>query len=104
MPSEKESFGLAALEAMACEVPVVTTNAGGLPELNIDGVTGFSCNVGDIEGMTKSALTILDKDNLPKFKKNALDRAKEFEISRILPLYEAFYEKIMAQSRAVSNT
>jgi N-acetyl-alpha-D-glucosaminyl L-malate synthase BshA len=98
MPSEKESFGLAALEAMACEVPVISSNAGGIPELNINGVTGFLSNVGDVEEMTKNALHILDKDNLPSFKQNALKRAKEFDISRILPLYENFYAKVMEKS------
>ncbi len=100
MPSEKESFGLAALEAMACEVPVISTNTGGLPELNIQGVTGFLSPIGDVEDMTRNALTILDKNNLPKFKANALNRAKDFDISRILPLYEAYYQKIMVRSEA----
>jgi L-malate glycosyltransferase len=95
MPSEKESFGLAALEAMACEVPVISSNTGGLPELNIDGVTGYMSPVGDIEGMTKNALFVLDKNNLPRFKANALQRAKEFDITRILPLYEAYYQQIL---------
>jgi len=98
MPSEKESFGLAALEAMACEVPVISSNTGGLPELNIQGVTGFLSPVGDTEDMTRKALFILDKDNLPKFKANALARAKEFDISRILPIYEEFYQKIIEKS------
>ena len=100
MPSEKESFGLAALEAMACEVPVISTNAGGLPELCIQGVTGFMSNVGDVEDMTRRALFILDKNNLPAFKKNALKRAKEFDISNILPLYEGYYRKIMEKTAA----
>ncbi len=100
MPSEKESFGLAALEAMACEVPVISTNAGGLPELNVQGVTGFLSNVGDIADMTRNALFILDKKNLPNFKKNALKRAKEFDISNILPIYEAYYQKIMEKTAA----
>ena len=95
MPSEKESFGLAALEAMACEVPVISSDTGGLPELNIDGVTGFMSPVGDIEAMTKNALFVLDKDNLPRFKAKALERAKEFDISRILPVYEAYYQQIL---------
>ncbi|MCI0750554.1 MAG: N-acetyl-alpha-D-glucosaminyl L-malate synthase BshA [Flammeovirgaceae bacterium] len=95
MPSEKESFGLAALEAMACEVPVISSNAGGIPELNIQGVTGFMSNIGDIEDMTRKALFVLDKGNLPKFKENALKRAKEFDISKILPLYEAHYQRII---------
>lgn len=100
MPSEKESFGLAALEAMACEVPVISTNAGGLPELCIQGVTGFMSNVGDVEDMTRKALFILDKNNLPTFKKNALARAQEFDISNILPLYEGYYQKIMEKAAA----
>ena len=98
MPSEKESFGLAALEAMACEVPVISSNTGGIPELNINGVTGFMSNIGDVENMTKNALIILDKNNLPKFKENALKRAQEFDISRILPLYEAYYQKVMEKA------
>ncbi|GAB5523933.1 MAG: N-acetyl-alpha-D-glucosaminyl L-malate synthase BshA [Roseivirga sp.] len=96
MPSEKESFGLAALEAMACEVPLISSNVGGIPELNINGVTGFTSNVGDIEDMTKNALHILSNDNLPTFKANALARAKEFDIEKILPLYESFYEEVVA--------
>jgi L-malate glycosyltransferase len=98
MPSEKESFGLAALEAMACEVPVISSNTGGLPELNVQGVTGFLSPVGDVEDMTRKALFILDKDNLPKFKENALKRAKEFDITQILPLYEAYYQRIMEKT------
>ncbi len=98
MPSEKESFGLAALEAMACEVPVISTNTGGIPELNIHGVTGFLSNIGDVDDMTRNALHILDKNNLPKFKQNALARAKEFDISRILPLYESYYQKVMEKA------
>ncbi|MGM9507948.1 N-acetyl-alpha-D-glucosaminyl L-malate synthase BshA [Larkinella sp. GY13] len=101
MPSENESFGLAALEALACEVPLITSNAGGLPELNLQGVTGFLSNVGDVDDMVKNALYILDDDNLPTFKHNALERAKEFEISRILPHYEAYYEKVVMESRAL---
>ncbi len=95
MPSEKESFGLAALEAMACEVPVISSNSGGLPELQVQGVTGFMSNVGDIEDMTTKSLFILDKNNLPQFKENALKRAKEFDITNILPLYENYYRQIL---------
>jgi L-malate glycosyltransferase len=102
MPSEKESFGLAALEAMACEVPVISTNTGGLPELNVHGVTGFLSLIGDVEDMTRKSLFILDKDNLPRFKANALERAKEFDISKILPLYEDYYNKVLEKS--VSKT
>ncbi len=95
MTSEKESFGLAALEAMACEVPVVSTNAGGLPELNLDGVSGYVCNVGDIKMMVEKSIHILDGDNLKKFKEGALQRAKQFDISTILPMYESFYEQVV---------
>ena len=97
MPSEKESFGLAALEAMACQVPVISSNAGGIPELNTHGVTGFLSNVGDVEDMTKNALFILDDNNLPTFKKNALVRATEFELQKVLPLYENYYVKILRE-------
>jgi N-acetyl-alpha-D-glucosaminyl L-malate synthase BshA len=97
MPSEKESFGLAALEAMACEVPVVSSNVGGLPELNIHGKTGFMSNVGDVADMVENALYILKDENLPVFKKNAIERAKEFDVAAVVPMYEAFYMKILAQ-------
>ena len=96
MPSEKESFGLAALEAMACEVPVLSSDTGGLPELNIQGVTGYMTAVGDIDAMVRYAEEILSDDNLPRFKKAALARAHDFDISRILPLYEAAYDKALA--------
>ena len=95
MPSEKESFGLAALEAMACEVPVISSNAGGLPELNQNGVSGFMSNIGDIEDMTKNALIILNDDNLPRFKEGALKRAKVFSLENVLPLYEDYYHEIL---------
>jgi N-acetyl-alpha-D-glucosaminyl L-malate synthase BshA len=96
MPSEKESFGLAALEAMACEVPVISSNTGGLPELNVQGITGYLSNVGDVDDMVKNALYILQDENLPTFKANALARAKEFDIIHIVPMYERHYEKILA--------
>lgn len=103
IPSEKESFGLAALEAMACEVPVLSSNAGGIPELNIHGETGFACEVGDIEDMTAKALHILSDDNLNAFKKRALARAKEFDVSNILPRYENFYKKTIEKTLTVSK-
>jgi L-malate glycosyltransferase len=103
MPSEKESFGLAALEAMACEVPVISTNTGGLPELQLQGVTGFMSNVADVEDMTRNAMFVLDKNNLPKFKENALARAKEFDITRILPLYERYYESVIKKTAAMQS-
>jgi N-acetyl-alpha-D-glucosaminyl L-malate synthase BshA len=101
MPSEKESFGLAALEAMACEVPILSSNAGGIPELNINGVTGFVSNIGDVQDMKEKALFILDEKNLPTFKSNALARAKEFDISEILPLYIAYYNKVIKNTLAI---
>ncbi|MBC7923124.1 MAG: N-acetyl-alpha-D-glucosaminyl L-malate synthase BshA, partial [Ferruginibacter sp.] len=100
MPSEKESFGLAALEALACEVPLVTSNAGGIPELNVQGVTGFLSEVGDVADMVKNTLFILRDENLPTFKKNALERAKEFDISVILPQYETYYQKVLEKSQS----
>lgn len=100
MPSENESFGLAALEALACEVPLVTSNAGGLPELNVQGFSGFLSNVGDVDDMVKNALFILDDVHLPTFKQNALARARDFELPKILPLYEAYYERVLAESLA----
>jgi len=103
MPSEKESFGLAALEAMACEVPVISSNTGGIPELMVQGVTGFMSNVGDVEDMTRKSLFVLDKNNLPKFKENALARAKEFDITNILPLYERYYEKVLQKAAAIRS-
>lgn len=98
MPSEKESFGLAALEAMACEVPVISSNTGGLPELMIDGETGFMCDVGDVDGMSEKAILILSDENLPGFKSRALKRAKEFDVENILPLYEDYYNEIIDKS------
>jgi len=98
MPSEKESFGLAALEAMACEVPVISSNTGGIPELNVHGVTGFLSNVGDVQDMYENTLTILKDENLPIFKENALARAKEFDVDSIRPLYERLYEKVLEKS------
>ncbi|WP_207774867.1 N-acetyl-alpha-D-glucosaminyl L-malate synthase BshA [Pontibacter virosus] len=104
MPSEKESFGLAALEAMACEVPVISTNAGGIPELNVHGVTGFVSEVGNVDDMVRNALYVLDDANLSTFKANALARANDFDIEKIVPLYEQFYLRIInAQLAETSN-
>jgi N-acetyl-alpha-D-glucosaminyl L-malate synthase BshA len=102
MPSEKESFGLAALEAMACQVPVISSNAGGLPELNIHGFSGYLSDVGDVDSMTHFALEILDDKNLATFKKNALARASEFELSKILPEYENYYEEVIEKSASLA--
>jgi len=96
LPSETESFGLAALEAMAAKVPVISTNTGGLPEVNKDGFSGYLSNVGDIDSMAKNALSILqDEQTLSQFKNNAFNQAKEFEIERILPQYEELYERLI---------
>ena len=94
LPSETESFGLAALEAMACGVPVISSNSGGLPEVNFDGVSGYLSNVGDVEEMAANAIKILkDDDVLNQFKINALEVAKKFDIKNILPKYEALYQR-----------
>lgn len=95
MTSEKESFGLAALEAMACEVPVISSDAGGLPELNLDGVSGFVCRVGDVKAMVDKAIHVLDDDNLKKFKEGALKRAREFDVKNVLPKYEEYYQSVL---------
>lgn len=100
MPSEKESFGLAALEAMACEVPVISSNSGGLPELNIQGKTGFLSNVGDVADMAKNAIFILDNANLETFRTNALNRAKEFDSNHIVPKYLEYYQQILDKSHS----
>jgi N-acetyl-alpha-D-glucosaminyl L-malate synthase BshA len=96
LPSEYESFGLAALEAMAAEVPVVSTNAGGLPEIIINGECGYMSNVGDTADMSANALKILsDEDVLAGFKANALAQAQRFDIDNIVPQYEALYQKLL---------
>jgi glycosyltransferase involved in cell wall biosynthesis len=97
MPSETESFGLAALEAMACELPVISSNAGGIPELNVDGVTGYLCDVGDVATMSEKAIYILeDTERLNTFKAAAKARAMDFDIHQIVPVYEELYKKIIA--------
>ncbi|WP_163399805.1 N-acetyl-alpha-D-glucosaminyl L-malate synthase BshA [Flavobacterium fluviatile] len=94
LPSETESFGLAALEAMACGVPVISSNSGGLPEVNFDGVSGYLSDVGNVEEMALNAIKILKDDKvLKEFKDNALEVAKKFDIKNILPKYEALYQK-----------
>jgi N-acetyl-alpha-D-glucosaminyl L-malate synthase BshA len=96
LPSETESFGLAALEAMAEKTPVISSNTGGLPEVNIHGVTGFLSNVGDVDDMAKNAIYILEDDQrLDEFKKNAYDSAHQFSIDKILPKYEEMYRRVI---------
>ncbi|WDF56006.1 N-acetyl-alpha-D-glucosaminyl L-malate synthase BshA [Mucilaginibacter sp. KACC 22063] len=104
MPSQSESFGLAALEAMACKVPVISSNAGGLPELNIEGVTGFLCDVADVDGMAKRAIYMLqDEERLATFKENALAHARTFELSNILPQYEQMYHEVISNLKPVTT-
>jgi glycosyltransferase involved in cell wall biosynthesis len=96
MPSESESFGLAALEAMACEMPVISSNAGGLPEVNEHGKTGFLSPVGGVDDMAHHAITLLENESmLANFRANALNQAKRFSLENILPQYEAYYEHIL---------
>ena len=96
LPSESESFGLAALEAMACAVPVISSDTGGIPEVNKHGVSGFLSNVGDVEDMTKNALYILqNEDVLKTFKTNARIEATKFDIHNIVPFYEAIYKTVL---------
>ena len=94
LPSEKESFGLAALEAMAAKTPVISSNTGGLSEVNTDGYSGYTCNVGNVEGMIERSIHILEsEDRLKEFKKNAFLRSMDFDIEKIVPLYEELYYK-----------
>ncbi len=103
MPSGSETFGLAALEAMACGVPVVSTNIGGLPELNIHGETGFLCDLGDVEAMAAASREILTNEALhTKMAAASLERAsKTFDIESIVPLYEAYYQRVMDEQAEV---
>tara|TARA_B100001057_G_scaffold476144_1_gene543735 strand:- start:11648 stop:12775 length:1128 start_codon:yes stop_codon:yes gene_type:complete len=94
LPSEKESFGLAALEAMALKVPVVSTNTGGLPELNINGNSGYTSDIGDIDSMALNAIKILsDKSLKKKYRSQAFENAKKYDIKKIIPLYEKVYDE-----------
>lgn len=95
LTSEKESFGLSALEAMASSVPVISSNAGGLPELVEEGVSGFTCDIGDVNSMSEKAIKVLDKKNLSGFKENALRIANNYDINIILPKYVEFYKNIL---------
>lgn len=92
LPSKTESFGLAALEAMAAGTAVISTNTGGLPEVNIHGETGFTSNLGDVNDMAKNTIGLLSDDTqLTRFKQNAVNHARKFSLERVLPEYEAIY-------------
>ncbi|MEN8137776.1 MAG: N-acetyl-alpha-D-glucosaminyl L-malate synthase BshA [Bacteroidota bacterium] len=96
LPSEKESFGLSALEAMAAKTPVISSNTGGLPEVNLDGFSGFTCDVGDVDRMAQLGEYLLnDKERLNQFKQNAYNRSMIFDIDEIVPLYEEIYAKAL---------
>ena len=100
LPSETESFGLAALEAMAWSVPVISSNSGGLSEVNFDGISGYLSNVGDVDSMAENAMKILSSnETLAKFRANALGVAKQFDIKNILPLYENLYIEAIKNSK-----
>jgi N-acetyl-alpha-D-glucosaminyl L-malate synthase BshA len=97
LPSETESFGLAALEAMAAKVPVISTNTGGLPEVNLHGVTGYTSNVGDVEQMAENSIKLLADEKLyAEISRAAYARAERFDIEKITPQYEALYDRAMA--------
>lgn len=103
LPSEKESFGLAALEAMACEVPVISSNAGGIPEINIHNNTGFLSEVGNVEEMANYAIQLLNDDHrLQIFRANALQQANRFDIQQILPAYESFYQRTIEKTKVMT--
>ncbi|MEN8826369.1 MAG: N-acetyl-alpha-D-glucosaminyl L-malate synthase BshA [Wenyingzhuangia sp.] len=96
LPSKSESFGLAALEAMAARTPVISTNTGGLPEVNVHGVTGFLSEVEAVEDMAQNTLKLIEsREKLAEFKENSFARAKQFSIDRVLPKYEAIYNSLV---------
>jgi len=95
LPSETESFGLAALEAMAVGVPVISSNTGGIPEVNIHGYSGYLSDVGDIDDMAKNTIELLKPENHPNFKKQAKLRSEEFSLAKILPMYENLYRTLV---------
>lgn len=104
LPSEYESFGLAALEAMAAEVPVISSNAGGLPEININGFSGYLCPVGNVDEMSSRAIEILSDETAHNtFKKNALCQAMKFGIGNIIPQYESLYARVIAESSSTAS-
>lgn len=104
LPSETESFGLAALEAMAAGVPVVSSNTGGIPEVNVHGFSGFLSNVGDVDDMAANAIHLLKNENLlNQFKNQALQQASKFELESVLPMYENLYEQVVKNVKPELN-
>ena len=100
LPSEKESFGLAALEAMACQVPVISSDTEGIPEVNINGVTGFTSKVGDVEEMGANAILLLSNPEMhAQFKENAYHKAQEFDLKKIMLQYEELYKALVAKKK-----
>ncbi|MDQ3102105.1 MAG: glycosyltransferase, partial [Bacteroidota bacterium] len=98
LTSESESFGLAALEAMACGVPVVSTDGGGLPEVNIHGLSGYLSPVGDVQAMARNAKLILESEaSQARFREGAIEQASRFDLKIVLPRYEALYEQVVSQ-------
>jgi N-acetyl-alpha-D-glucosaminyl L-malate synthase BshA len=96
LPSENESFGLSALEAMACGVPVISSNSGGLPEVVLNGQTGFTSAIGDVEAMGRNALHLLQEGGpWQEFSKRAFDHAQQFSVKKIVPAYESYYEEVV---------
>jgi glycosyltransferase involved in cell wall biosynthesis len=99
LPSEKESFGLVALEAMIHKVPVISSNAGGLSEVNIEGVSGYLSSIGNIKEMASNTIKALSNENeYNNLKKGAFSQAQKFDISNIIPKYEAIYIKALKNS------
>ncbi len=101
MPSASESFGLSALEAMACGVPVISSNAGGLPEINKNGITGYTCDIGDVACMGQHAVHVLkDTQRWNEFSRNARETAMKYSLDAIIPFYEKYYQRILDESRS----
>lgn len=100
LPSEQESFGLAALEAMAASTPVISSNAGGIPEVNLQGITGYLAEIGNVEAMANYTIKLLSNEELlTQMKKNAKEQALKFDLKNIIPIYERMYEDTLANFR-----